>query len=196
MQKLFYIFSFILSAFIFSAVLPYPVFSNHTNITESIAYDINNFHEIEISNVVSKEPKILSLDFSIMDSLLPIDSQFEVCDLQSKLSFLAKRTGGQFHLDIEPLDKQNAKILQEIAGEDWSWKRREALVKINDNTFVPASFSAYPHGHETLHTINGHICLHFLNSKTDGTKEEDLKYQQCIKLAQKYGKKYLQILEG
>ena len=181
MRRIFYIISFILISTTFSAIFPYPIFSNHTNITEKVAYEINNYYESEISNFASQEVKLLPLNFSIMSSLIQLYDVFEVFDIETENSFTAVRIGGMNHLDIQAIDQQNHSALYEICGENWSWSRRPVLVRLNDSTFVPASISCYPHGYSNNSSINGHICLHFYDSKTDGTHEEDSEHKVCRK---------------
>ncbi len=195
MRKIFYIVFFVVSMCIFSAIAPYPVFSNHTNITEGLAYQINNYRETEISPKSNQTPEILMLDFQVVNNLLPVGAQFEIFDIFSDNKFVAQRTGGVFHLDVEPKDKANAQQVLDIAQE-WNWQRRPALVKLNDFTYVPASISLYPHGYSALHTQNGHFCLHFQNSKTDGTKQTDAKHQRCVRKAESLGKNFIKNIDN
>ncbi len=190
MNKILYIIVFVIVTATFSAILPYPIFSNHTNITEGNAYEINNFHEVEMSATSDESAKILPLEFDYVNFLLPMDEEFEIFDVEREESFVAKRTGGKNHVDFEPINAENAQILLTMIGENFSWTRRPVLVKLSENAFVPASMSEYPHGHSTIENgIFGHFCLHFLNSKTDGTQEIDAQHQKCVKYAQNHGGK-------
>ena len=195
MRKIFYVICFIIITSTFSAIFPYPVFSNHTNITEKVAYEINNYNEVEISNSASSTIKVMSLDFSIVDSLIAVGDEVEIYDLNTESSFTVIRIGGVHHLDIQPVDKQNANILYEICDKNWSWQRRPVLIKLNDNAFIPASISCYPHGYSNGNSINGHICLHVYGSKTDGTREEDAEHQRCVKFAEKHGKEFIKKID-
>ena len=174
--------------------MPYPIFSNHTNITEKNVYEINNFCETEMQVSNSTQPAVLDLSFD--EIALFLEGEFEICDLQTGLSFFAKRTGGKHHADIEPLNKTNIEILKEIRGESTTWDRRPVLVKLNENVLVPASLCTYPHGFETLSNgLHGHLCLHFKNSKMDGTKEVDSAHQRCVEKAANQAKNFLESLE-
>lgn len=181
MRKLICIFLFIVAVGIFSAILPYPILSNHTNITESDAYQINNLRESEISRETAESAKVLTLDFSDIDALLPIGTEFELCDLESEQIFTFVRTGGKNHADIEPATTVEYENLRQTF--DFSWERRPAIVKLNENAFLPCSLAAYPHGYNKTDTCLGHFCLHFFGSKTDGTNEEDFYHQKCVKKA-------------
>ena len=62
-----------------------------------------------------------------------------------------------------------------------------ALAKINEQTFLPASIYSYQHGYQN------HYCMHFKNSKTDGTKKEDAFHQKNISHILKNKSKFLKI---
>ena len=199
MKTVFNIFSFTLIALLICAVFPYPAFSRYTNITQIEAYKINNFHESEITNQASQKTEILDLKFESLDLIFPINSQFEIFDMHSSSSFMATRTGGKNHFDIEPVDFENAQIIQQIAAENnsaesqiWSWTRHPVIVKLNEHAFLPASIAYYPHGHTKNPVItNGHFCLHFAGSKTDGTNMVDDFHQKCVAYAKRNGKNFL-----
>ena len=190
---LIFVMIFTLTALIFSCLFPYPIFSNYNNITQSNAYDINNYQETELQNRSVQKAKILCLDWSQTDNLIPQECEFEVVDLQSGQSFMAVRTGGENHADIEPKDETDVQILKQITP--WTWTRRPVLVKVNDFAYLPASLALYPHGFcQTQKSINGHLCLHFKNSKTHGTNRPDEEHQKCVERATELGENYLQSL--
>ena len=191
MQKttLFYVLAFFMIAAIFSAIFPYPIFSNYTNIDGKVVYEINNYHETELSPADDIAPKILDLDFENISVLLP--SEFEIIEPETETSAVVKLVSSKNHADIEPIDEANAKILFEICGQNWSWKRIPVLVKLNENAYLPASLACYPHGFSTTNLINGHLCLHFKNSKTNGTNRMDEKHQENVEKAYEIGQDYL-----
>ena len=195
MKKIFYILSFLISCTLFSAIMPYPILGNHTNISEGVAFKINNHNETEIHQTQKLDLQLLPLSFNVMDKLLPQDCQFEVFDIKTKLSFCATRVGGNLHMDIVPFSTQDAQLLLEMVDGNWTQSRRPVLVKSSSEAFVPASLCPYPHGYNASKNFNGHLCLHFLESKMDGTKEEDYKHQKCVRYAQNHGKAFLKCLE-
>ncbi len=180
MQKtlLFYVLIFMLAASIVSALLPYPIFSSYTNITEQNAYEINNFQETELINDFSIIPNILNLEFEEINSILP--DKFEIIDIETEEILNATRIGGNSHADVD-LDKNSQAIFHEICN-NWNWSRRPVLVKLNETAYLPASIICYPHGY------NNHFCLHFKNSKTHGTNRFDTESQKAIDKAFKKGK--------
>lgn len=180
MQKtlLFYVLIFMLAVCTVSALLPYPIFSSYTNITEQNAYEINNFQETEHNNNFSITPKVLNLEFKDINSILP--DKFEIIDIETEEILNATRIGGNSHADVV-LDENSQALFHEIC-ENWNWSRRPVLVKINETAYLPASIICYPHGY------NNHFCLHFKNSKTHGTNRVDTESQKAIDKAFKIGK--------
>ncbi len=169
----------------FSSIFPYPIFSNHTNITESNAYEINNHNETEISAQTKEESQLLPLKFEVVNALIPTETEFEVLDLKANFIFTAKRTGGVNHIDLEPTNEENAEILFEMLDSNYTWKRHPVLVKLNEMAYIPASLAGYPHGyHKIDNGLQGHFCLHFYNSKTNGTNEIDFQHQRCVNYAE------------
>lgn len=197
MKKVFVILAFFLTASIFAALFPYPIFSKYTNISKNEAFLINNFHETEIKRTGSGSLQILNLKFEEISALLPINSIFEVFDIKTGQSFFAERIGGNSHFDIEPIDDANFKIVIQIATQNnseknfWTWTRQPVLVKLNDASFLPASIAYYPHGYVSRST-NGHFCLHFLGSKTDGANKVDDFHQKCVAFAKRNGKEFIE----
>ena len=112
-----------------------------------------------------------------------------ITDVETGLSFSAYRHGGTNHVDWEPETQDDTEILKSIYG-DWSWERRPVHVLIGDKVFA-GSMNGKPHGKcEVLDNgFPGHSCLHFLNSKTHGSKRVDKAHQAAVEVA--YAASYL-----
>ena len=117
---------------------------------------------------------------------IPKRSQFQVKDIKTGKVFTCKRWSGANHCDTEPLTAKDTKIMKSIVGH-WSWRRRAILVKYNGHVYA-ASMNAMPHGTGTISNNNfdGHFCIHFLGSKTHGSKKVDSMHQNCVKTALKH----------
>lgn len=96
--------------------------------------------------------------------LWPMDQNARIVDFNTGRSFMARRTFGAFHADVEPLTAQDAQIMREIWG-GWSWDTRPVIVEINGRRLA-ASSHAMPHSLQkiTNNNFNGHFCVHFFNS--------------------------------
>lgn len=193
MQKsmVLYIFIFLLAVGIISAILPYPIFSNYTNLTSQNMFEINNYHETEMQNQTNNPCRILKLSWQEgIDTLLEKDVNYEIIDLQTLESFSIIRISGINHADVIPASTQDFQTINEIY-EQSDRSRYAVLVKLNENTFLPASFCPYLHGFAKDKTTNGHFCLHFKDSKTHGTNKLDDLHQKMVEKSLNDGLKKL-----
>lgn len=190
------VFIFLLTAMMFASLFPYPIFSNYTNITKNEAYEINNYQETELQiNDADTPPQILNLDWQKeIKYLLEENKVYAVIDLDTQIQFYIKIIDKHHHADIEPNSMQDFEIMQNLAENSWTWRRRPVLLKYNQTTYIPASLALYPHGYSESKT-SGHFCLHFKNSKTNQTNQIDDFHQNTIKIATKQGKKYIKNLQ-
>ena len=114
-------------------------------------------------------------------SRIPRGAIFQVKDVKTGYVFTAKRQGGGFHLDAEPLTAADSAILLKInGGVEYSWRRRPMLVLYNGRVYACSIYSE-PHGDDTIASNNfeGQFCLHFYGSKTHGTDRVDDDHQRC-----------------
>ncbi|SHJ69766.1 peptidoglycan-binding domain-containing protein [Paramaledivibacter caminithermalis] len=129
-----------------------------------------------------------------------------VKDLKTSLSFKVKVTAGSNHADVEPVSKNDTKVIKKVWG-GFSWERRPVLVYLNNRT-IAASMTAMPHaGVEGKpagkyvsgrsggygygynydfvkgNGISGHLDIHFKNSRRHKDNRKDSKHQACVKIA-------------
>jgi peptidoglycan hydrolase-like protein with peptidoglycan-binding domain len=129
-----------------------------------------------------------------------------VTDVETGLSFQVKRTYGTNHADVEPLTKEDTETIKEIWG-GFSWDRRAVVVQIGNYT-IAASMTAMPHaGVDSKpadqyvsnrsagygrginldkvkdNGCNGHMDIHFKNSKTHTTNRVLASQQSMVKKA-------------
>lgn len=142
-------------------------------------------------------------------------SNATVTDVESGKSFDLKRTYGYNHADVEPLTKADANIIKDI-WNGWSWERRAVVVNI-DGELIAGSMTAMPHAGldsypegiyvsnrssgygrgvnlDTVKNngVNGHMDIHFLNSRTHGTNRVLKSQQDMVKKASRYIEKMAQ----
>jgi peptidoglycan hydrolase-like protein with peptidoglycan-binding domain len=172
-----------------------------TSVTESTSPS-NNDAPNRGTNV-SREG-VTAIDWSIAQNEVPRGATFVVEDYKTGIRFNMKRTYGTNHADIEALTKEDTQKIKQVWGS-FSWTRRPVIVHI-DNKQIIASMSAMPHAGRddkpanvtvsnrsngygsglNLDTVkgngmDGHVDLHFLNSRTHGTKVKDTAHQNNIK---------------
>lgn len=108
-----------------------------------------------------------------------------ITDVDSGLSFRAKRGGGYNHADMEPLTAYDTWVMYQIYDEEWTWKRHAVYITLENGISLAASINGMPHGSGSVSNNNfdGHFCAHFLNSRTHGTDRVDPDHQAAVKKA-------------
>jgi LysM repeat protein len=111
-------------------------------------------------------------------------SRATIIDVATGLSFEVKRRGGHNHADIEPLTSADTAVLKQIYGGTWSWVRR-AVIVVTGGRRIAASINGMPHGGQSIsgNNCNGHICLHFLGSRTHASNALDADHQRMVQAA-------------
>lgn len=189
MKKLFpfYVFITVVVCGTLCCVLPYPAISKYTNITAGDVYDINNSHEQENEIFQPDQPvSVSNLNwFDSVNTMFKTYQKTRVIDQQTGKTYYVYRNGGHNHADVEPIDKENTEIFRSLYSGTWSWARRPVWVELGEGNFVAASINGYPHGKSYIagNGIDGHTCIHFLLSKTHGTKRVDEAHQSAVATA-------------
>ena len=159
----------------------------------------------------SKEERKIGEDLDWWNIVKPMFTRQEttllVEDFETGTTFTLMVSGGTNHGDVEPLTAEDAKIIKQVWGGQWSWTRRPVIVYINEKA-IAASMTAQPHAGrdefeygETVHNrsgdfgtgynfdfvkgngISGHMDLHFKNSTRHNDGKQDSKHQACINIA-------------
>lgn len=109
-----------------------------------------------------------------VDRLWPWDERVVVRDLETGLTFVADRYGGNRHADVQPATPGDTRIMKAIYGGEWSWLRRAVVVEVKGRR-VAASMNGMPHGDGTIldNDFRGHSCIHFAGSTTHGSGRAD-----------------------
>ncbi|TRY26376.1 hypothetical protein FOI68_09010 [Brevibacillus sp. LEMMJ03] len=104
-----------------------------------------------------------------------------VIDLETGERFRVQRRAGSRHADVQPLTKEDTRIMKQIYQGRWSWKRRAILVEVN-GTYFAASMHGMPHGAGAIrgNQFPGHFCIHFMGSSTHRRKEPDPSHSLMI----------------
>jgi LysM repeat protein len=129
---------------------------------------------------------IQEVPWSIVNKLWNVGETVKVVDIQSGKSFQARRYGGVYHSDAEPLTKQDTQAMLDIYGGHWSWNRRAVIIECH-NLYIPASMNGMPHGGETIHNngFRGQFCIHFLGSRVHQSGKVDTMHQLMVEEASK-----------
>ncbi len=119
--------------------------------------------------------------FDISKDILPRGTEIVIIDVDTGLSFNAKRCSGTYHSDTDPLTTEDTEIFKQIYGGKWSWDRRAIWVKVNDRYFA-ASINGMPHANSHIHGngLKGHFCIHFMHSRVHETSRQCPVHQSMI----------------
>lgn len=132
------------------------------------------------------------LPWDIVNQIIPNKSIFTIIDVETGLSFKVQRRAGSRHADVQPLTRQDTKIMKKIYEGKWSWKRRAILVLVGDQ-LIAASMHGMPHGAGALKNgFPGHFCVHFWESSTHRKDKMDQAHQLMILKADDKLEEYLQ----
>ena len=152
---------------------------------------INYTALIEAVNNVSK------LDwFDVVNNFFTkYDLTATVIDCKTKKSYKVIRVGGYNHADVQPIDAENTAVMKSLYDNVWSWTRRPVWVEIN-GSYVAGSINGMPHGYTLIsgNNMDGHTCIHFLNSMTHGTKRVDEAHQEAVNYAYDHKAELLEYL--
>ncbi len=141
--------------------------------------------------------------YTDVQHLWPRGSNAMITDVDTGKSFELQRTFGHNHADVEPLTKEDAAIIRDIWG-GWSWERRAVIVEIGEYV-IAGSMTAMPHAGVDAapavqvvnnrsggygrgqnldavkgNGVDGHMDIHFLNSKTHGTNQVQKAHQDMV----------------
>ncbi len=193
---LFFLIVILFSSCTIACCFSYPLFSELASLTSSEQSYINDLHESENYNYEKENFSVLVLDwFEVVNDFFPKYTPIKVIDVNTKKSYYVQRGGGYNHADVEPINKENMLIFKSIYSNEWSWVRRPVWVQIGNN-YVAASVNGMPHGFSLItdNGMDGHTCIHFLNSKTHGTKVVDAAHQNCVQQAKQRENELKQML--
>ncbi len=117
-----------------------------------------------------------------VNKIFPKGSRATVIDFDTGITFNVQRRGGSSHADAQPLTAEDTAAMKRIYNEQWSWKRRAAIIQLPDGTKIAASMAGMPHGQGAIpdNDFDGHFCIHFRDSKTHGSRKMDLAHQMMV----------------
>ncbi len=123
--------------------------------------------------------------------MLPNKSKFSVTELETGLSFHVQRRAGSDHADVQPLTKEDTRIMKQIYNGKWSWRRKAVLIHSGDD-WIAASMNGMPHGGDGIpeNGFSGHFCIHFLGSSTHKSDSPDPAHQMMVHKAAGQIKRY------
>lgn len=124
--------------------------------------------------------------------VVPRKSTFAITDLETGLTFRVQNRAGSDHADVQPLTKEDTRIMAQIYSQGWSWRRKAILVTAGGHKLA-ASMNGMPHGGDGIpgNGFSGHFCVHFLNSSTHKSEHPDPIHQLMVHKAAGQLRSYL-----
>ena len=153
-------------------------------------YDSSNDLKKETATFTQLKGSVILLDwFEGGEEWLHKGAKFTVTDVRTGLSFRARRFGGWYHADVEPITASDTAIMKRVAGGTWSWDRRPIWVTYSGKT-VAASMHCMPHMANPTRSNNfdGHFCIHLKGSKVHENSKECPRHQACVTEAYRAGR--------
>ena len=153
-------------------------------------YDSSNSLKKSTATFTQLKGSVVMLDwFKGGNEWLHKGAKFTITDVKTGLSFRARRFGGWYHADSDPITANDTATMKKIAGGKWSWDRRAIWVTYNGKT-VAASMHCMPHmvNPNKANNFDGHFCLHLLGSKVHENSKECPRHQACVQAAYRAGK--------
>ena len=129
--------------------------------------------------------RVEMIEWSVARNIIPQNVPLTVIDVRTGLSFQMISFSHGNHADIFPATPQDTEIMRQAFGGRWSWDTRPVLMLVGDRTFA-ASMSGMPHGGggNRGNNMNGHVCMHFLNSRThNGNRSHERDHQATVREA-------------
>jgi len=117
--------------------------------------------------------------------VMTIGTPATIIDIRTGLAWQVASFSNGNHADVETLTAEDTATMLMAWGGRWSWTPRPVLVIINGRTLA-ASLNGMPHAGSTRsgNNMNGHVCLHFLGSRThNGTVSHERDHQAAIQEA-------------
>ncbi|MDD6040336.1 MAG: peptidoglycan-binding protein [Clostridia bacterium] len=137
------------------------------------------------SSSTSYKTEVLDWYADNVSSVIPKGARFTVKDVATGKTFEMVRWSGGDHMDAEPRSDEDTATIKAIYGGSFSWRRRAILIQYNGHVYA-ASMNGMPHGTETIsNEFDGHLCIHFKNSKTHGSDKVDPDHQNAVEKASK-----------
>jgi uncharacterized protein YgiM (DUF1202 family) len=118
------------------------------------------------------------------NNILRTGVPLQITDVRTGITYWVKSFSNGNHADVEPITPQDTAAILQTFGS-WSWATRPVWVTIGDRTFA-ASINGMPHAGSTNHNnnMNGHLCLHFLGSRThNGSVGHERDHQNSVQEA-------------
>jgi len=109
-----------------------------------------------------------------------------IIDVRTGIRYQVASFSNGNHADVEPITAHDTAEMLRAFGGRWCWQPRPVLVVLPCGRTLAASINGMPHAGWTNNNnnMNGHVCLHFLNSRThNGNRSHERDHQNAVQEA-------------
>ena len=140
---------------------------------------------LEIPALGSGSANVELVEWSVARNIMTIGTPATIVDVRTGIIYQVKSFSNGRHADVEPITPEDTAAMLRAFGGRWSWDTRPVLVIINGRVLA-ASINGMPHAGSTNsgNNMNGHVCLHFLGSRThNGSTFHERSHQASVREA-------------
>jgi hypothetical protein len=125
--------------------------------------------EIEYTGTTTVE----LVDWTTARDIVQNGEDIQVVDVRTGVVFFIRSFSIGGHADVEPITREDTDAILYSRNGVWAWAPRPVWVTIGERTFA-ASLNGMPHGGGMIHNngMNGHLCLHFNNTRSRNKRYE------------------------
>jgi len=125
------------------------------------------------------------LEWRLVRNIIPKHTNFTVIDVRTGLTFEMRSFSHGNHADVFPVTREDTDTMRRAFGGRWTWTPRPVVIIVEGRS-IAASINGMPHGGSgnTNNGMNGHVCMHFLNSRThNGNRNHERDHQNAVREA-------------
>jgi len=123
---------------------------------------------------------------TVRHNIVITGEHLHVTDVRTGITFWMTAFSQGNHADVIPLTREDTEAIRRAFGGRWSWEPRAVWVTTPDGRTIAASINGMPHAGtpNRENGMNGHICMHFLGSRThNGNRSHERDHQNRIQEA-------------
>jgi len=142
--------------------------------------------EVTISTRPTPVGTVELIEWSDARNIVPRNTPITIKDVRTGLTWQMITFSHGNHADAVTITPEDTATMLQAFGGRWTWAPRPILVITGDRT-IAASINGMPHsvdGGIRNNNLNGHVCIHFLNSRThNGNRNHERDHQNAVREA-------------
>jgi len=123
---------------------------------------------------------------TVRNNVIRNGADLQVTDVRTGITWTMRAFSQGNHADVETVTAADTANMQRAFGGRWTWDTRPIWVTTPDGRRLAASLNGMPHGGSTIsgNNMNGHVCMHFLESRThNGNRSHERDHQNSVRAA-------------